>query len=289
MQKVKTKPQILITGATGQQGGAVAKMLEKKGVSFRAMSRSSQKLKHLQDRGMEIVEGTHNDKESLKKALTGIKQAYLVTTPFEEGTEKESQHGINFVDAAVAAGVEHLVFSSVASCDKNTGIPHFDSKWKIEQHIKKTGIKATILRPVFFMDNFGSQWLFPKLKQGKLSLPLKPSISMQMISLDDIGAFAEAAFNNPSQFINQTIELAADQLTIPEALQRISKASGKSITYEEMPEAEAEAKFGSDFAKMFRWFNKGAYSVNIQELKKWGVPLTNFDGYLKKAEWINKF
>ncbi len=286
MGKVSTKVEILVVGATGQQGGAITKKLLDDGINFRALSRSVNKLNFLKERGVDTIQGSLNDRNTLKEALVNIKQAFLVTTPFEEGTEKEIEHGINFVETALRAGVEHIVFSSVASSDSNSGIPHFESKWKIEQHIKNTGIPATILRPVFFMENFASPSFFAEIQEGKLSLPVHSDTVMQMVCLDVIGAFAAAAFSRRSEFIGQTIELASDELTFPEAVGRISTYSGKHIAYEELPSDQAEEKFGYDFARMFQWFDEKGFGVDIKQLKKKGIPLIDFNTYLSHAEWI---
>ncbi|MFZ0564900.1 MAG: NmrA/HSCARG family protein [Chlamydiales bacterium] len=286
MAKVATKAEILVCGATGQQGGAVSQSLLKEGVAFRALSRSLHKLNSLKELGVETIQGDLADKQTIVEALSGIEQAFLVTTPFEEGVEKEVEQGINFVQAAMKAGVKHLIFSSVASADKKTGIPHFESKWKIEQYMQKEGIAATILRPVFFMENFATPWFLPEIKQGKLKLPVSSEKKFQMVCLQVIGAFAAACFKRPSDFIGQIIELASDEMTLPQVMGKISSYSGKHIEYEELPYEEAEQKFGSDFAKMFKWFNDVGYSVDIEQLKQWKIPLTSFNTYLSEADWL---
>jgi len=288
MQKVIAKPTILVIGASGQQGGAVAKQLLDQNKTFRALTRSVQKLRTLKERGIDVVEGNFHDRSTIKTALSGIKQVFLVTTPFEEGMDEEVNQGIAFVEMALEMEVEQLVFTSVASADKNTGIPHFESKWKIEQYIQKVGIPATILRPVFFMENFGSSWILPALQQCKLALPVRADKVMQMVSLDVIAAFALNALNKPLEYIGEVIELASDELSFPEAMQKLSHVSKKTITYEEMPDEKSEAIFGTDFAKMFRWFNEVGFSVNINNLKEHGIPLTDFGTYLEQAQWPQK-
>lgn len=288
MQKVATKQVLLITGATGQQGGAVANELLIRGIPFRALSRSPHKLKHLHDQGIETVQGTMEDRKTLKEALNGIKLAYLVTTPYEEGIEAEIQYGINFIDMAAECGVEHLVFSSVAGAERNTGIPHFESKEKIERHLKSAGIPYTIFRPVFFMENFGSPWFLPDLKKGKLSLPVHKDIILQMISVDVIGAFVVEALHHPTEYLGAEIEIASDQLTFPKAIKKIAVTSGKTCTYEEMPIQQAEKQYGADFAKMFQWFNEKGFAADLDALQKKGIHLTTFDEYLAQAQWVKQ-
>lgn len=283
-----SKATILVTGASGQQGGAVARSLVSQGQSIRALSRSPERLNDLKAQGAEVIAGDLNDRASLEAALAGIKRAFLVTTPFETGTDAETQQGITFVDAAQHAGVEHLVYTSVAGADEHTGIPHFESKWKIEQHIQAVGIPATILRPVFFMENFGSPWFLPSIQGGTFSLPVDPDRPTQMIALGVIGAFGAAALIRPSEFIGKTIQLASDELTFVEAMKLLSEAAGKTIRYERLPDEQAEGALGHDLAKMFRWFNAEGFSVNLAELKPYDIPLTTFKDHVASAAWVNQ-
>lgn len=278
--------KILVTGATGQQGGAVAKSLLRQGQKIRALTRNPVKGEELRKMGAEVVAGDLTDTASLKTALQGIKKVFLVTTPFEAGMETEVRQGITMADAAKEAGVDHLVFNSVGSANRNTGIPHFETKWRVEQHIQKTGIPATILRPVFFMENFASPWMLPSIQKGKLVFPMQPNRRLQMIALRDIGEFAAAAFLRREEFIGQVIDLAGDELTIPEALDILSKSMGKKIQYEQLPDGQLESVLGHDMAVMFRWFSEAGYSVDIPALeKRWGIKLSKLREVIATAPW----
>ncbi len=277
---------ILVTGATGQQGGAVARSLLHHGQKVRALTRNPAKAAELKNLGAEVVTGDLTDRASLEAALRGVKKAFLVTTPFEGGMDAEIRQGITMVDAAKAAGVDHLVFTSVGSADKNTGIPHFETKWKIEQHIRRIGLPATILRPVFFMENFGAPWMLPSIQKGKLVFALRPDRKLQMVALHDIGEFGAVAFLRSKDFLGQAIDLAGDELTIPEALEVLSRKMGKRIGYEQLPDDQLEKAVGHDFAVMFRWFSSVGYSVDIPALqKRWGIKLTKFKDVVAKAPW----
>lgn len=278
--------KILITGATGQQGGAVARSLLRQGQKIRILTRNPAKGEKLRKMGAEVVVGDLTDTASVKTALQGIKKVFLVTTPFEAGMETEVRQGITMVDAAKATGVDHLVFNSVVSADRNTGIPHFETKWRVEQHIQKTRIPATILRPAFFMENFASPWMLPAMQKGKLVFPMQPNRRLQMIALKDIGEFAAAAFIRPKEFIGHVIELAGDEMTIPEALDILSRSMARKIQYEQLPDDQLENALGRDMAVMFRWFNKVGYNVNIPVLeKRWGINLTKFKEVIAEAPW----
>lgn len=284
-----TNDMVLVAGATGQQGGAVARALLRQGVKVRALTRNVTKAGQLKGLGAEVALGDLTNPASLAAALRGVKKMFLVTTPFEAGMDAEVQQGVTGAEAAKAAGVEHLVYTSVGSAHKNTGIPHFETKWKVEQQIKTLGLPATILRPVFFMENFGAPWMSSWAQQGKLVFPVPPDRKLQMVALQDIGAFAAAAFTRPKEFIGQAIDLAGDGLTLPNALAIISKALGKPIQYALLPNEGLEQAVGHDFAVMFRWFNAVGYSVDIPALqKRWGIPLTKFTDVVATAPWAKR-
>ncbi len=285
-----TNNHILVTGATGQQGGAVAKSLISKGQKVRALTRTLAKGESLKKMGVEVVVGNLTDRASLDSALQEIKQVYLVTTPFETGMDSEVQQGITMVDAAKAAGVEHLVFSSVASANKKTGIPHFETKWEVEQYIQKAGIPATIIRPVFFMENFYSPWFLPAVKEGKLMLPMAEDRPLQMISINDIGEFGASAFTRSEELLNQEIDIAGDELDLNEAMKLQSNSLGRTVYFEQLPDEQAEKALGHDFTVMFRWFDKTGYSVDISSLeKKWNIALTKYKDIIFNEEVIKRF
>ena len=144
---------VVVTGSTGKQGGAVARGLLERGHKVRAVTRdpNSKQAKLLANAGAALVAASLGDAAGIKEALEGATSLFAVTTPFE-GTDAEIRQGIAAADAAKAAGV-HLVFTSVGSANQQTGIPHFDSKYEVEKHIAKVGVRATILAPVAFMEN----------------------------------------------------------------------------------------------------------------------------------------
>ena len=134
------------------------------------------------------------------------------------------------------------------------------------------------------MENFGT-FARPSA-EGVLVLPLRPDTKMQMIAVRDIGEFGVAAFLRPAEFIGQDIDLAGDELTMPEVARLLSRSLGREVRYQQLPDDQAEAAMGHDFAVMFRWFNTTGYSGDILALgKRWGIPLTSFTDYLAVADW----
>src|SRR4029078_59995 len=148
------KLAVVVTGGTGKQGGAVVKSLLERGHEVRAVTRStdSAKARELTQACVPLFRASLEDTAALTKALEGATSLFAMTTPFEEGTQAETRQGMAPADAPKAAGV-HLACPSVGPANRQAGIPHFDSKYEVEEHIAKIGVRATVLAPVYFMEN----------------------------------------------------------------------------------------------------------------------------------------
>jgi len=284
----KDRDIILVTGATGNQGGAIARQLLSKGYQVRAMTRNpeSDKAKSLTRLGAQVVQGDFDDPQSLERALDGVWGAYAVQNTWEAGVQKEEEQGKLFAEMVRAKGVGHFVYSSVGSADRNTGIPHFDNKWRIEQKIRELAFPSyTILRPAFFMDNFLSPWFKPALMEGKLSLALQPDTVLQMIAVEDIGRFGALAFENHDRMNGVALDIAGDQRTMPQVAEIISHAMDKRIVFDQRPIEEAR-NWNEDFATMLEWFDRVGYSADIQGLeRKYGFSLIKLPEWAAKAAW----
>jgi uncharacterized protein YbjT (DUF2867 family) len=274
---------ILVTGATGQQGGAVLRKLRERGFSVRALTRdpSHEKARSLVGQGTEVVRGDLNDPTSLTRALDGVDGVFSVQN-WQEGTETEIRQGKNLTDAARRSRVSHLVYSSVGGADQNTGIPHFDSKWQIEQHLRNSGVRFTVLRPVFFMEN----WLGMReaTERGTLELPLRPETTLQMIAVDDIGAFAAMAFEKPGRWHGETREIAGDDLSMTGIAERLSRA-GNEVRYHQVPWDQWEQRTGRELTTMWRWFEEHGYHVDTAVVRQDYQQLTGFDRWLS-LHWL---
>src|SRR5580700_835252 len=142
-QNMAQKLTVVVTGSTGKQGGAVARGLPERGHKVRAATRDPESNpKLLANAGATLVAASLEDTAAIKKALEGATSLFAMTVP-SGGTDAEIRQGIAAADAAKATGV-HLVFTSVGSANRQTGIPHFDSKYEIEKHIARVGVRATI-------------------------------------------------------------------------------------------------------------------------------------------------
>jgi uncharacterized protein YbjT (DUF2867 family) len=206
---------VLVTGATGQQGGALARLLLEKGGQVRALTRrpDSAAASALQRRGAELAIGDFDDRASLERAMRGADAVYLMATPSEAGIEAEVRQGKAAADVARAAGVRHVVYSSVSDADRRTGIPHFESKDAIEQHIQGLGIPYTIIGPAFFMDNLYGPMNQPGLREGRLAMALPASRRLQQTAVTDIAGFAAVVIERREAFLGKRINIASDELS----------------------------------------------------------------------------
>ncbi len=259
---------VLVIGATGQQGGSVARQLLDRGHRVRALTRSadSSAAKQIESLGAELAVGDTEDRESVIRAAAGVDAVYAMTSFFESGVEAEVVQGRTIADAVKAADVKHFLYASVANADQSTAIPHFDSKYEIEEHIKLLGIPHTIVAPVYFSENFLSPWMLPGLIQGTLALPVPPDLPVQQISVQDISSFVALVLENPDRFLGKRIDIASDELTGKRAAEIVSSASGRQIDFVQQPIEEAYEMSG-DAAKMFEWFDAVGYSADIPALR----------------------
>lgn len=272
---------ILITGATGKQGGAVARHMLAKGFKLRALTRKPEgaEAKALAQKGVEIVPGDLDDAASLERALTGVWGTFAVQNTWEAGVEKEEEQGKRFAHLARKAGVRHYVYTSVASAHRNTGIPHFENKWRIEQTVRSLDFSShVILRPVFFMENLPSPWF---LHGDKMVSSLKPDTKLQMIASDDIGRYGALAFERHSELNRVELDIAGDAVTMPEAARALSELTGRNVDFVQIPVSEIR-KSSEDFALMLEWFDRTGYDVDIAgNEKKYGIHCQTLGEWVK--------
>lgn len=285
---MSTSKLVLVTGATGNQGGAVVQALLTQGHQVRALTRNaaSPAAERLSKQGVEIAVGDFTDHHSLVRAARGVDALYTMSTPFEQGVEKETAQGIAMTDAAQAAGVGHLVYSSVASADRATGIPHFDSKYDVEKHIVSSGVSYTIIAPVYFMENLLQPWELPNLRQGKLAQAMPAAHLLQQIAVADIGAFAAAVIARRDTVFGQRIDIAGDELTGDEAAAILSKVTGREFRYEGFPPEALRAQ-SEDLALMYEWFDHTGYVADINGLRRDfpEVKWHDFEAWARKQDW----
>jgi uncharacterized protein YbjT (DUF2867 family) len=278
-------PVIVVAGATGNQGGAVAAKLLQDGWKVRAMSRNpeSEAARKLVAAGAEVVQASFDQADSLERALDGAYGAYSVQNMMFVGTEKETEQGIAFAEAAARAGVRHFVYSSVGGADRGTGIGHFESKWKIEERIRALGLPATILRPVFFTDNLAIPGGFGALFWGAVAGSLRGGRRLQVIAVDDIGAIAALAFAQPETFIGRAIEIAGDEATLEDMAAAYQRVKGKKPLRIPLPPSLLRL-MDKDLGLMFRWFRDDGYHADIPALRQMLPSLKSFEEGLRTAQ-----
>ncbi len=268
-----TDRTLLITGATGKQGGATIRSLNGSDFRLRAMTRKphGEGARDLKNRGIEVVEGDLDDEESLKRALDGVWGVYAVQNTWEAGVENEETQGHRLARLARSAGVEHYVYASVGSAHRKTGIPHFDNKARVEETVRTSGFPSyVIVRPVFFMENLMTPWF---LNGDAIYAAMKPSTLLQMIAVDDIGKYGARALTDP-KLKGRELDIAGDAVTMPDAARTLSEALGRTINFVEVPIADVR-KNSEDMAIMLEWFGDVGYNVDIPALaREFGIKPT---------------
>jgi uncharacterized protein YbjT (DUF2867 family) len=279
---------VLVTGATGKQGGAVARELLARGYPVRAMTRkpTEERAQALARLGARVVHGDLDEPASLSEAVEGVWGVFAVQNTWEAGVEREEEQGKRFAKVCKDAEVRLMVYSSVSSAQRNTGIPHFDNKWRVEETVRSLGFPSyTIIRPVFFMENFLSPWFKPGLDQGKLVMALKSTTVLQMIAVADIGKYGAWAFENYQRLNGRALDIAGDARTMPETARIIGQAAGRKIEFVQAPIEEVR-KSSDDYAKMLEWFDAVGYNVDIEALvKETGMRPLTLPEWAARVDW----
>lgn len=298
---------VLITGATGQQGGAVIRHMLAKGWNLRALTRNSgsDTALNLARQGVELAQGDLEDLASLEDAAHGVYGIYSVQNFWTVGAKREVQQGKSLADVAKKAGVEHFVYSSVGGAERNSGIGHWATKWEVEQYIRQLGLPTTMIRPAAFMENYYLEQteigispftreqileLLPSntsLLQGKFTDAVRADKPYQTIAVDDIGAFVALAFDRPTEFIGQVLEIAGSELTNPQAAEVFSRALGKPVEFQELPMPVVQSVLGEEYYQMYRWFNEEGFKANIADLRRRypELHLHTLEEWLRSEGW----
>ncbi len=279
----RTTGTIAVFGATGQQGGAVVDALLDHEARVRALVRDprSDRAQALAARGVELAAVRAEDPASVAAALAAV-EAFSFMTPEAnslEEVEAEIRIGTALVDAAVEAGVPHVVFNSVFGADRESGVPHHDSKHRIEEYLRKSGLRATVVRATAFMENFASV-MAPSLEHGEivLRLPLPEDAALKMISIRDIGRVAAALLLGAAEAPGGVVELVGDELTGPRIAAAFGARAGLPARYEALPVSVLPNELDQ---VMFREFANAAQYPSDPAVVRSIEPAT-----LDLAEWI---
>ncbi|MBB5956105.1 uncharacterized protein YbjT (DUF2867 family) [Saccharothrix tamanrassetensis] len=274
----------LVTGATGAQGGAVARLLLDRGHPVRALTRNpeSPAAQRLHAAGAEVVEGDFDHPATLKAALHGVRSVFAVTTPFGTDPETEVRQGIALVDAAHE--VDHIVFTSACNADRNTGIPHFDSKRRIEEHLISGHVRWTVLGPAAFIDDKFGEWTLSGLRRGILGLPVPSDRALHLVAVTDIAAVAALALEQPDRFARTRLDLAGEALTPAQMADALTTAIGRPIHHHRTP-LEVVERHSTDLAAMFRYFTEVGTDIDLPALRA-ALPEITWHGYADIARTV---
>ncbi|WP_026819749.1 NmrA/HSCARG family protein [Arthrobacter castelli] len=279
-------PTIAVFGATGNQGSAVIDALLEEGATVRGLVRQpgSDRAQALADRGVELAYADVEDPPSLSKALAGVDAFFFMTTiggHSGEEADGEASQGITLADAAAAAGVRHVVFDSVGGAERQSGVPHFESKRRVEEHLETLSPASTIVRPVFFMENLASA----SVENGEVvvRLPLPDGIALQMVAVRDVGQVAAAALLGTA-VSGGVVEIAGDERTGSEIAAAFAEHTGLPARYEALPLEVLDGQ--DDIQRMFRWFAETpAYRADFAATRSISPDAWDLPAWLAKTGW----
>lgn len=274
------KGLILVTGITGQQGGAVAAELLKRGYPLRGLSRNiaQPRAQALTDQGIKMVQGDFSDATSIQAAVTGVDGIFL-NTP--NGPD-EVEQGKTVINSAKAAGVRQIVYSTYTSADPVHGRPG-TPKAEVENYLRGSGIGYTILRPVTFMENFAR--MKSAILANGIRDPRKPDTKMLYISVKDIAFFTGEAFDHPSEWLGRELNIASDSFTNPELADIISRVTGKPIKYTQI--SWEEWGMPPPLVDLYKWYETSGFTVDVAGLRRKYPNLYTMERYLRENGWEN--
>jgi uncharacterized protein YbjT (DUF2867 family) len=280
MQHAKT---IFVTGATGNQGGAAVRSLLNHGYAVKALTRNpnSEAAQILKTLRAEIVQGDLNNKETYSDHIRDVYGVFCVLS-FENGATKEIRQGTDLVNLAKTFGIKHFLYSSVIGADLNTGIPHWESKFIIENHIRQTGLPNTIIRPASLFEIFLLPSVKKRIMKGKLPSPIDKNINQLFIGSDDIGKVSASIFNNPEPYLGKIVPLFSEELNMVTVSVIFSEVLKREISYQKMPMFLTRLVMGKDLYKMFAWINKNSELL----LKNKNMLNGEFPNLLSLRQWI---
>jgi uncharacterized protein YbjT (DUF2867 family) len=284
--------RILVTCATGKQGSAVARWLLSEGWQVRILTRNpgGNTARQLIAAGAQAAKGDYEDRASVREALQGISAVFSVQLPGPH----ERNHAALLVEEAQRSGVRHYLHTSAAAVSRRTAFPrwgtgywyddYWRAKWDNEERVRQARFaQYTILRPAFLMENFlppAVARMFPDLQHGELATAMRRNTVVDLVSAEDVGAFAAAALRAPERFSGQSIDLAATAASIGQIGETLSMALGREIRVVELSPGQAIARGQSrGWVRGQEWTNEVGYQVDMESVRQYGVPLTSLSAW----------
>lgn len=276
---------ILVSGATGTQGGAVAQALLERGFAVRGMTRNpdSDRARALSALGVEMVRGDFDDTASLDAALAGAYGAYSVQQYRGIGVDAEVRQSKAFADAAKRAGVQHFVYSSVLFAHMGTRVPQFDSKVEIEAYIQSIGLPYSVVRPASFMSNFEN--VREAAENGIYRTPFPADMARLHVAPHDIGRVVAEAFANPSVWIGRELNLAGQRISYADIAATMGRVLGREVRYEQIPWDEYSATATPMAVSREQWFMANPVPIDLDALHREFPGFMTIEDYLVSAGW----
>lgn len=280
---------VLVTGATGTQGGAVARALLAAGHRVRALTRTpaSARSDALRRLGAHVVAGDFDYPGSVLEAATGVDVVFAVGTPYEAGVAAEIRQSRAIVDAACEARVSHLVYTSIAGADRPCGVPHTEAKGQIEQYVRASQLPFTIVGPVAFLEAIAAPWSGPVLAAGIVSQPSPPDRRVQWVAAADVGSFVAQIVDRPREFAGRRVDVASIEMSGAEIVESLGVHLGRAMTYSRQRDAEVRATGRADVTWISDVSDRTGFSVDIPALHAAypEIGWHTFDGWASGVDW----
>jgi uncharacterized protein YbjT (DUF2867 family) len=276
-----------VAGATGKQGGALARQLLARGQRVRILTRNpgGSAARRLQRSGAELHPGGFDDAGPLEGAMRGCDGAFAMTTATEAGIEAEVRQGKALVRAARRVEIPHLVYSSMAGASRTTGVPHIDAKGEVERFLAHAGVPYTIVAPVFFMEN----WLaiLPgALAHGALGYPLPANRVLQMVAVEDVASFSRLVLERSMEFQNRRVEIAGDASSMEEIAGVLGAAVRRPLPYRAVPLEVVWAR-SEHLGRLCAWLYWEGTHVDVDRLRNrhHEVGWTGLASWARRQDW----
>jgi uncharacterized protein YbjT (DUF2867 family) len=273
---------ILITGATGSQGGAVFRALRFRHHSIRVLVRDpvSDGARALAERGAELYPGDLGDNESIARAMTGARAAFAITVP--NAADGELTQGRAVLAAAQATGLDHLVLASVARPARTVDIEHFASKAQVEREAKASGVSTTVVAPTWFLENLLASRA--QILAGRLPLALPSSRTLQVVALADHGELVASLLLGEPAAPWRRVEIASDELSPSKMAEELTALLGRPVRHDFVPPASLEP---TDLAALYAFLSTAGYQVDLPELHARfpAVQWHRFRNWAREQDW----
>ena len=290
-----------VSGATGTQGGAVARDLRAKGIEVHSLARdpSSKNAKALEALGVKLWPGDFDNEEALRAATEGCTSVFLNLMPDLQDLTAEMRWVKNIIAAGKNAGAKHIIYSSGVAVSEPEKLKHWDpdsftalilrGKQAVEKATREAGYQYwTVLRPGNFMANYFEPLvrMYPGLvEEGVWTTALTRETILPCVDTATIGAFGSAAILDPERFHGQSIEYADEMLLVDEVMEKLSKATGRELKAKYLSDEEVEAqKGGNPFIAGQLTARDMSQFVDIEKVKSWGIPLGTFEAFLEREK-----